>query len=302
MPKICYTAKNFSKKRAAVVAKVNQIIEEYAQLGYVLTLRQLYYQFVQQGLISNKENEYKKLGDTLNEARLAGQVDWNAIVDRTRALRSPPHWTDPENIIEAASESFRIDKWADQKSRVEVWVEKDALRDVVERVSQEHDVAFFSCRGYSSQSAVWEGAMRLRTYYKDGQRPIVIYLGDHDPSGKDMTRDIDDRLALFIGPIVDVRRIALNIDQVEQHDLPPNPTKVTDSRAAKYIDEFGNDCWELDALKPTVIHDLIEDEILSIRDDKKWQAKVKVEAGHRRNLQRIATNWKAIEKYVEQNF
>jgi hypothetical protein len=259
-----------------------------------LTLRQLYYQFVSRDLIANNMREYKNLGDVINDARLAGLIDWEAIVDRTRNLQSLSHWSSPAEIIESCAAQFRVDKWSDQPRRVECWIEKDALVGVIEGVCQDLDISFFSCRGYTSQSEMWSAAMRLRKYRKEGQEPLVLHLGDHDPSGKDMSRDIIDRLAEFSGGAIELQRLALNMAQVRQYNPPPNPAKITDSRAAGYIAEFGDESWELDALEPAVIATLIRTAVYAVRDEDKWSAKEDEQDTAREQLQKVSAKWAAI--------
>src|SRR6185295_4699456 len=111
-PMICYEDKKFGVERLAMIAKANQIIAIYAAQGYDLTLRQLYYQFVSRDLIANKTTEYKRLGSIINDARLAGLIDWSAIEDRTRNLASLSHWDNPSDIVTSAANSYRVDKWA----------------------------------------------------------------------------------------------------------------------------------------------------------------------------------------------
>lgn len=286
--KIAYIEKRFNTKSKALIAHANAIIQEYISKGYELTLRQLYYQFVARDIIPNTLRDYKNLGNVINDGRLAGLISWEAIVDRTRNLVSNAHWETPSDIIEACARQFQIDKWAEQPYRVEVWIEKDALIGVIERACKELDVSFFSCRGYTSQSELWAAGMRLKRFKRDGQKPIVIHLGDHDPSGKDMTRDIEDRLKLFVGEEVPVIRIALNMDQIKKYAPPPNPAKLTDSRATGYIKEFGDSSWELDALDPEVLHALIEKNVLKFRDEKLWNRAVKIQNGHKEKLTEVA--------------
>ena len=134
---------------------------------------------------------------------------------------------------------------------------------------------------------MWNAAQRLKQEIDEGYTPIIFHFGDHDPSGKDMTRDITDRLEMFMGGL-EVRRMALNIDQVQQHNPPPSPAKITDSRATAYIAEFGEDSWELDALEPSGIVGLIEDAVLSIRDEKTWAASLKKEVAQRKKIEEVA--------------
>jgi hypothetical protein len=332
MPRICYVRKNFGPASLRVIRQANAIIAEYANQGYDLTLRQLYYQFVSRDLIPNRQSEYKRLGEIINDARLAGLVDWDAIVDRTRSIRSLPHWHDPAAIVRAAADSFAVDKWADQPCRVEVWIEKDALVGVFEPVCQELDVPLFSCRGYTSQSEVWGAARRLEGYLAAGQRVVVLHFGDHDPSGLDMTRDIAERLRLFLfndwirhesdrlsdlpreerlqrleqeydddqgwDVRLEVRRLALTWGQVGQYSPPPNPAKSTDARYRRYMEEFGDESWELDALEPTVLGQLVRDEVDGLLDHDRWGAAVARETAGAARLQRVAQRWREVEGLV----
>lgn len=284
---IKYVDKKLSQANLVVVEQANQIIEEYRAQGFDLTLRQLYYQFVSRALIPNQQREYKRLGSIINDARLAGLVSWEAIVDRTRNLQALSHWDGPRQIVEACATQFRLDKWATQDYRVEVWIEKDALTGVIEGACNELQVPYFSCRGYTSQSEMWAAAMRLKRYRRDGQQPVIIHLGDHDPSGIDMTRDIDDRIKLFMGG-AKVNRIALNMDQVEKYQPPPNPAKLTDSRCEGYMRIHGDESWELDALDPKVIDSLIRKTVKKFMDKARWNELVEREDAHKGALRDAA--------------
>lgn len=292
MPKIKYEAKNFSARTVETIQQAEIIVNEYQAQGFNLTLRQLYYQFVARGLIANTERDYKRIGNIVSDARRAGLIDWDSIEDRTRFIRSLGHWDKPQDILESAKDSYHRDLWATQDKRIEVWIEKDALVGVIEAVCQENDVSFFSCRGYVSDSEMWRGAMRMRRYSRNDQGVIVLHLGDHDPSGLDMTRDIDDRLQLFSRYAeIEVRRIALTMEQIEEQSPPPNPAKVTDSRYESYAAEYGEESWELDALEPQFISDLIREQILEERDADKWEAAVAEQEEEREQIQDIIDRW-----------
>ena len=290
MPLECYVPKTFKPHVLAAIDHANTIIAEYTAQGYQLTLRQLYYQFVARGLLANIQRNYKNLGSWINDARLAGLVDWNSIEDRTRNLVQNNHWRDPAHLLEWAAKEYGFDTWRDQLERVEVWVEKEALAGVIERPASTWDVSWFCCRGYVSQSELWRAAQRLATYRDDGQRPTVIHLGDHDPSGMDMTRDIFDRLELFVGG-VNVERIALNMNQIEELKPPPNPAKMTDSRFAAYSVEYGFESWELDALEPSFLDELIG-EAIGAHCDYKLLEKARAEQEQdRERIADLAENW-----------
>lgn len=302
MPKICYIPRQLSPASRQMVSRANVIIEDYQAQGLALTLRQLYYQFVSRGMIENKQNEYKRLGSVINDARLAGLIDWEAIEDRTRDLRRNAHWSNPGGIIESAADSYALDKWAGQPRRVEVWVEKDALIGVLEQVCRPLDVAFFSCRGYTSQSEMWVASQRLLQYAEAGQRPVIIHLGDHDPSGMDMSRDIQDRLITFMEhhgvQAVKVERVALNMDQVHQHRPPPNPAKITDSRAREYIALFGPESWELDALDPATLRSVIESAVAKYMDRPAFERIKRRQEGERGLLRKAADNWTDVAQFL----
>jgi len=290
MPKIAYIDKRFRAATLEIITTSNEIITDYSAQGYDLTLRQLYYQMVSRDIIPNSQKEYDKLGRTISDARMAGLVDWSAIVDRTRGLKGNSHWSNPQSIMQSVAYSYKIDKWAGQPNRVEVWIEKDALVGVISGVCQRLDIDYFSCRGYTSQSEMWVAGQRLERYIDNGQRPIILHLGDHDPSGIDMTRDVTDRLETFMGG-TKVQRIALNYDQVEQYSPPPNPAKTTDTRAADYIEIHGHSSWELDALDPATISALIEDAVTQFRDDGLWGEATKRESRQRELLEQASTEW-----------
>lgn len=285
----------------AIIAQANDIAVSYARQGYDLTLRQLYYQFVARALIPNTLQSYKRLGDIVNKARLAGLMDWAHIVDRTRNLVSQSHWENPADIINSAAESYHVDLWSDQSVRVEVWVEKEALAGVVARAGQLWDVAHFSCRGYVSQSELWAAGRRLVRYVRHGQRVVILHLGDHDPSGLDMTRDIGARVvdtfaAYELGASrarreIEVRRIALNFDQVQQYSPPPNPAKLTDSRAAGYVDEYGFESWELDALDPATLNGLIDEHVTALVDLDAYRGRQDYRDEGQRLLRTVAARW-----------
>ena len=290
MPKIQYVAKRFGKSALERIAQVNAIIAEYTAQGYKLTLRQLYYQLVSRDMIPNTVQSYKNLGSVVNDARLAGMIDWDAIEDRTRNLRSTPHWSSPRSIVRACAQQFSVDMWETQDNYVEVYVEKDALVGVIEGVCNEFDVPYFACRGYTSQSEMWGAAMRLREREDAGKATTIIHLGDHDPSGIDMSRDIQDRLAMF-GSSATVKRIALNWDQIDLYAPPPNPAKTTDSRYQTYEDLYGTESWELDALEPKVISELIKGEIEYLIEQDAWIEQCERQAQGREQLKMVADRW-----------
>lgn len=298
--KQAFVTKNFRADALDIIAKADRICTDYARQGYDLTLRQLYYQFVSRDWIANKQTEYKRLGDIISDGRLAGLIDWDHITDRGRNLLSLSHWDSPSSIVSTCARQFRYDSWEGQPNYVEVWVEKQALESVIGRAAEAWDVPYIACKGYMSISEMHAAAIRFRSKLtkdesfkrRDGH---IIHLGDHDPSGMDMTRDIEDRLSLF-GARVEVHRIALNMDQVEQYNPPPNPAKLTDSRCEAYMERFGEESWELDALEPSVLDTLIQDWIKRLCDVPLREERLYQQGKARAVLQAVADNWSDVEE------
>jgi hypothetical protein len=302
--KECFIEHRFSKDSAELIARANAIIREYTAQGFILTLRQLYYQCVARDILPNKTQSYKRLGAILNDARYAGLVDWSALEDRTRNLKGQSHWDDPSDIIKSAAHSFALDKWEGQECRPEIWVEKEALAGVIQLAASQNDLSFLSCRGYMSASEMYEAAQRIRRRRDDNdQETVIIYLGDHDPSGLDMSDgDIPKRFEIFLEKYgqdpVTVKRVALNWDQIEQYQPPPNPAKETDSRFSAYQEQFGDESWELDALDPNTLLTIIQAAIDAVKDAKLYKEMETREASERKILSKASDRWEDVARYL----
>lgn len=286
--KECFKELNLRSERLGMIDQCNDVIEEYQAAGLKLTLRQLYYQLVTKNIITNEERSYKNLGNLLSDARLAGLVDWDAIEDRVRVPKLPNEFKNLSELVNAALRSYRLPRWDGQDAYVELWVEKDAISGVLSPMATRYHVTLMVNRGYSSQSAMYEAANRFRSH--NNKDKVLLYLGDHDPSGEDMVRDIRDRLVMF-GEYVHVEKIALLMSQIEQYNPPPNPTKITDSRANGYIKKHGESCWEVDALPPDVLHSIVESKIRQWLDAGKMQAIIEKENDDKAVLRRIVAEY-----------
>ena len=301
---------------------INNIIEEYRGQGLVLTLRQLYYQLVSRDVIPNNVREYKKLGTLLKEGRMSGVVDWSAIEDRLRKPSSPNEWDSPQDALETIEEVFALKRQKDQPVYMEVWVEKDALSGVLSRVTRPFHVPIMVNRGYSSASAMYEAYRRFESAADRGQSIRVIYLGDFDPSGRDMIRDVEERICEFhlgnsgafdadedlaraphawldecrdnYGFDFEIESIALTKAQISRHRPPPNPAKLTDSRAKEYIAEHGKSSWEVDALKPEILNKVLTDAIETHLDREVYDEIVAQEDAHRDKLKAIRENYETL--------
>ena len=287
---------NFRTKSLRMIETVNEIIAGYQKQGLKLTLRQTYYQCVVRNLFPNSERSYKNLGNLISDARLAGLMDWDAIEDRVRKPRVPSEFANVEQLIDTASYWYRLPRWDGQENYVELWVEKDALAGVLAPIASEYHVTMVVNRGYSSSSAMYEAAKRYLDNCKDGRRPHLLYLGDMDPSGEDMVRDISDRLELFGLDALAVTKVALTMDQVEEYKPPPNPAKMSDSRAEKYVEKHGYSSWEVDALPPKALTEIIQDEIRGLVDLDRMNAIIAQETKDKRAIREMAAAYAAKQK------
>lgn len=302
MAKECFIPRDFRSGTRAIIRKANTLIDDYQAQGYKLTLRQLFYQFVSRNWIVNQQSEYKRLGEILNDARLAGLVDWDAIEDRGRNLVPTAMWgypgepTSPADFIYDWGRHFKNDPWENQPAYVEAWEEKDSLIGIVERPCRKWRVPFFSCRGYVSASEMYDAAQRLTQRAEAGQRVIVLHLGDHDPSGTQMTDNIEERLMLLSRECegIEVRRIALNLDQIRAYNPPENTAKESDSRYRAYCNRYGTTkSWELDSMPPQALADLLDREIESEIDLELWARDMEAEREPKRQLLDIGSRWNA---------
>ncbi len=303
--KIAYLDHKFVSSSYHLIDNANRVIEEYKADNYTLTLRQLYYRFVHEKVIENNDKMYKKLTGIMTKAREAGLVPWDAIEDRSRTMhKSTPQESIPD-LLSSLKYHIYYDLWARQDTYVEVWVEKEALSNVVERACNAYRVPWMACKGYLSASHAWRGGRRFRQAKTLGKKCVLIHLGDHDPSGMDMTDDNHKRLKLFSeSNEVEIRRVALNMSQIRQYNPPPDPVKVkadgtyADTRAIKYVAKFGEVSWELDALRPQVMVDIIKKEIKNHIDQKAWDATKHKEKEKEDLLELLADNWPSVEAYL----
>jgi len=268
----------FQQKTLGLIEAVNAILEEYAG---PLTLRQVYYRLVAAHTIANRQQEYKRLSRTLVKARLAGLVDDTRIVDRVRTPFRVSCWDDLRDFLETVRRAYRREKWTSQRFDVQVWCEKDAVAGVLQPITDEFEVTLYPCRGYNSYSALKEAGRGINGI----PRPtVILYLGDFDPSGQDMPRDIRRRLTEDFGADFDLRVIALTREQIDEHQLPPDLTKKTDTRAAAFIARHGDMAVELDAPPPNVLQALVREHLALFVGKSAFEAERAQEAAERAEL------------------
>lgn len=292
--KYAYVNKRTSAANLEIIEAAVEILEEHKALGFDLTLRQLYYKFIGRHLFpddwvdekynrahnlsadtKNTVKNYKRLGSILDDARKAGLLDWSLMEDRARSLEnSGSFFAGPRDLLDTFKSHLVVDLRLDQPNYVEIWVEKDAAVQVAERVARHFGMAYMANRGYLSTSQAHEAALRFRRANLQGKAAHVLYLGDHDPSGMDMSRDLAERMSgMYRVEAFALHRVLLNIDQVRHFNLPPDPAKSTDARHAGYVKRFGVESWELDALDIQVVQRLTTAAAQAVTDIPKLEAR-----------------------------
>lgn len=291
------TIRYWCDSKETVIQHIVAIVEEYENEGYKLTLRQLHYQLVTNNWIVNHDTAYKKLGCILDDCRYAGLIDWDSIEDRGRVPYIPYAVDSVSEALKDTVDTYRRNRQEGQDNVVEVWTEKDALSGIFKRTTQKYHVRLVVNKGYTSSSAIYEAYQRVLNNLRDQQFTTILYFGDHDPSGLDMIRDVRERLEFMltngehrlteVEEFFKVLPIGLNMKQIKAYNLPANPTKLTDTRSDKYIAQFGKTCWEVDALKPDVLTNILEMNILREISETKYESMLAKEAADIKQLKKF---------------
>jgi hypothetical protein len=208
-------------------------------------------------------------------------VPWAMIEDRTRWPRIVPMWRDPRYFVESVVPQYRRDVWATQPRYLECWLEKEALAIIFENALEPYGVTLNVGHGYDSWTSIKDVAAKLARY----DHSLLLYFGDFDPSGEDMVRSLQERLEFFGGSF-ELVKVALTSEQIDQYDLPPDFTKVTDSRAAAHIARHGDIAVELDALPMNVLRQMITDTVHAHMDLDALEKVRRKEKIERRKLQK----------------
>lgn len=285
------TAQRFHRASLGLIDTCETILAGYHQRGFTIAMRQLYYRLVIEGRVKNTPRSYENLVSLMTNARMAGRIDWEHIVDPSHCIL--PHETEETqlDILHKISDRLIGNLWKGQPNRVIVTVEKEAIATTMESFCREWGVTLLITRGYASSVSLRE----LVNSYIIGACPdiTVLHFGDHDPSGLDISRDLQERLELFSCGKAQINfcRVGLTMEQVEELHLPPNPTKVTDSRFSSYNRQHGGESWELEALDPSYLHGLLTAEIFKLIDFSTWNENRKQLERVRAHLRQLASGY-----------
>ncbi|MDP8931106.1 MAG: hypothetical protein M3O70_21665 [Actinomycetota bacterium] len=248
-----------------------------------MTVRQIFYQATTLGVVAKTEAEYKgTVVRLLTEMRRSGELPFGWIADNTRWMRKPTSHSSLDQALQRTAEAYRRSLWDDQDVYVEIWLEKEALAGVVFDITSEWDVPLMVTRGYPSLTYLYEAAEQIEGKSKSA---YIYYLGDHDPSGVDISRNVEERLREF-APDADItfERLAVEPWQISAWGLPSRPTKTTDTRAK----HFDGESVEVDAISPADLRAIVRTAIEQHVDNARLEWLQQVEASEREILQEIA--------------
>ena len=283
-----------SKKVRGMARQSLNLIEAMyaaAESAQPITGRGIGYKLFTRGLIASMARpEMQRVYRLLKEAREEGLIPWEWIVDETRELERRASWDNPAEYVEAVHRSYRRDFWSQQPARVEVWSEKGTVRGVLGPVLDDYGVGFRVMHGFSGATTVHDVAQD-----DDGRDLIVLYVGDYDPSGMFMSEhDLPGRLAKYGGDHVNLERIALTREHTA--DLPSFPAsdKKNDPRYKWFVQNFGTQCWELDALDPNDLRALVDEAIQNEVEPIAWDRCAAVEKAERESLRTVLDSWKGV--------
>lgn len=266
----------------AIRAAVEDLTGHYDRM----TVRQVFYRLEVAGVVEKTEGGYRQVQTQLLAMRRESLLDWEFITDGTRWQRKPSTWGSVQDYIESAARHYRRDLWRGQGVRIEVWLEKDALADVVVDVTDKWDVSLMVSRGQSSATFLHSAAKTAEhEYERDAARTFVYTLYDYDAGGERAARAIAHDLKQYApGVPIIVERLAVTPDQIAAWSLPTRPAKRSDPEAAS----FGDVAVELDAIPPDKLVEIVENAIVAHIDARAWGSQQAIEHEERSIMLRLA--------------
>jgi 5S rRNA maturation endonuclease (ribonuclease M5) len=278
-------AGKYQTKTKEILGLIRKLITQHR--GRKLTLRQVFYQLVAKKIIPNNLRAYKNLSYLIAKARKNGDIPWDVIRNHTRFVIKENSWPNFKDFTKKIEKIYHKSKLANQRNYIEIWIEKDSLREWFEPITKEFDVPLIICRGYPSITTLYEASKRL----KEIQKPIhILYFGDFDPSGEDIFRTIKEKLIKDFGVNrrkLHIKKVALTLKDIKKYKLPPAPTKSTDSRSGKFVKKYGDFAVELEALPVRVLEQKIKRSIKSLLNWKQFQKDLKKEKQETKKLRKL---------------
>lgn len=261
-------------------AECLHILGEYDEQ---ITIRHLFYRLTGRGVISKTEKDYKNLCGQLTKWRKELEIPFDAFIDGTRWHHGAQTYSSAQEALENSVRNFRKNLWDAQPHYVELWAEKDAILSIIQPIANAWSIPVFPCRGFASISSLFETAQTFKAKKKQGKDAIILYLGDHDPSGIAIDAAIKNSWNFFDMEPPRFERLAVFDHQIEEFNLPTRPVKETDRRAKNWI----GGCVEIDTLTPAQIRDLVDNRLAELVDRGQWERTKLIEQAERDALSEI---------------
>lgn len=273
------------KRRRRTNAELEQLDEAIitaVRMEHPVTVRGVYYRCVSAGAIDKTEHGYDVIVRQLGKLREAGRIPYEWVSDGSRIWHGVLAYNDAEEAVRDTAQFYRRMMWQDMPDRIIILSEKDAITGVISPVTDELQVPLGIVRGYSSITFCWQIAAEINRNARAGHRTYVYQLGDHDPSGVDAWRALQQRVTDFLEPTTEseFRRIAVTAEQILELGLQTRPTKKSDTRAAG----FDGESVEVDAIAPTALRSIVRDAIEAHIDTRILDMHRQIEASERELL------------------
>lgn len=281
-------ARNEWRKTTALITAALPILS----IQWPVTIRQLFYRMIGVEGIVNDAASYKLISRIMTKARRDGRCPREWICDRTRPTYEPSVWSNPREYADAVKCGYRRDYWQGQTCHIEIWCEKDTVTGSIQPITDELGISVRVGRGFNSETRVYEIA---QIFKNTGKRNIVLFLGDHDASGRDIERDWRKRLVENGSGPFELRRLAIHQEDIAKFNLPPQRVKFSDSRAHQFIKRYGNQCVELDALPPTELRRRIREAVEGLLDKTAWDRAVAVEQVEIQSIVETVSKWPTLD-------
>jgi hypothetical protein len=282
---------------------------------YAMTLRQLYYALVSISAILKTEAGYGKLRRVIVALREDGTIPWDWLVDHTRSVFAVRTWDGIEGLLTDSATLYRRDLMRQQDVAIQLWAESDSIGSVITQVADRYTIPTFIGRGYSARGYLWSAARDAVAAHEAGKTVVILHVGDFDPSGVDIFRDVEETLRIYATAVLvgrpasyvrqlenrdhwthwlEFERLALTQEQVDEYGLPSRPPKASDVRTAKFT---GSGAVEVEALPVEALLAIVEQAIVEWIDPGELQVAKLAEASEREIAVRIAGT--PIEKLLE---
>lgn len=267
--------------------EVHRILKEQDE---PITIRHLFYRLVGCDCIKKTEKEYHNLCNQLTKWRRDLLIPYSAFVDTSRTTLGTTGFDDIRDLLNVAKQSFTLNKWNNQDCYIENWVEKDAISAIINDVASDYGVKTLVCRGFTSISSLYQSSLNFNDKIQQGKKVIIQYYGDYDASGLLMDKSYGTSLLNDFNVNVDIQRVAVREEHIQQYNLPTRPGKESN-----HSKKFTGDSVEIDALENSVLKGMVKDNIEKHINFDEWNKMCEIENEEKNKLNQFIDTFKERE-------